>query len=247
MKKYVINWIKMPIKIIKKFAKYLLTLKPRLKNLTKSHNKKRKISYYDLRSFGQKFAGDIKTLIVYIEFPYDDLLPNVDLLPHYENDCERYYSILANIPDNSYASIVATGLLEHMKDPARLISECHRILKPGGKVYFSASSVFSVHRGPDDYFHVTQFGMKELMETRSWKELDIRGSCNPFKTVGILLQRILLQCETRYFIRPFVYLMVKTIPLLDKFIINQYCDRSFSEKSRIDSMMPSNIQVIATK
>ncbi|MBH8566035.1 methyltransferase domain-containing protein [Nostoc sp. CENA67] len=223
------------------------TFSNRIINLQKSYISKQKLSYNDLRAFGEKFATSEKALIIYIEFPYEDLLPNVDVLPHYENDCERYYPLLAEIQDENYSTVIATGLLEHLKNPERLLKECYRILQPRGKVYISASSTFSVHRGPDDYFHVTQFGMNELISSQNWSEVDIRGSCGPFKTIGILLQRILLQCETRYFIRPFVEFLAYTIPLLDRFIINQYYDRSFSEKSWIDSMMPSNIQLIATK
>jgi ubiquinone/menaquinone biosynthesis C-methylase UbiE len=154
---------------------------------------------------------------------------------------------LAAIPDNSYPAIVATGILEHMQEPARLIQECHRILEPGGKLYVSASAVFSVHRGPDDYFHVTQYGMKVLLDTCSWQHYDIQGSCQPFKSAAILLQRILLQAETAVLIRPFVYFLVKTLPILDRFIIRQYADRSFSSEKQIDSMAPSNIQVVAQK
>ena len=218
-----------------------------IQSLRKTYISKRKLSYNDLRAFGKKFATSEKALIVYIEFPYKDLLPNAYVFPHYENDCERYYPLLNDIPDESYSTVIATGLLEHVKDPERFLKECHRILKTGGKAYISASSTFSVHRGPDDYFHLTQFGMQELISSQNWSEVDIKGSCGPFKTVGILLQRILLQCETRYVIRPLVEFLAYTIPLLDGFIINQYCDRSFSEKNLIDSMMPSNIQLIATK
>jgi SAM-dependent methyltransferase len=212
-----------------------------------SYRDQRKLSRNDLRSFGRKFATTEKALIVYIEFPYKDLLPNANHLPHLENDCERYYAILDEIKSESYSTLVATGLLEHLKDPERFLKECHRILKPGGKAYISASSVFSIHRGPDDYFHVTPFGMQEWLRSQPWSEVDIRGSCGPFKTIGILLQRILLQCETRAFIRPFVKMLAFQIPKLDRFVLNQYCDRSFSVDSKIDSMMPSNIQLIATK
>lgn len=142
---------------------------------------------------------------MYGEFRYHDLLPNSTCMPHFEYDCEAYYPILAGIPDASYPAVVATGLLEHMPDPARLIRECHRILEPGGTLYLSASAVFSVHRGPDDYFHVTPYGMKVLLDTCSWQHCDIQGSCQPFKTAAILLQRILLQSETNALIRPLVY------------------------------------------
>ena len=217
-----------------------------MKNPIKRYNK-RKLSYNDLRSFGEKFATTEKALIIYIEFPYQDLLPNADVLPHFENDCERYFPILETIEDGSYSTIVATGLLEHLKQPEKLLRECNRILKPGGKLFISASSVFSVHRGPDDYFHVTQFGMMELLSSQTWSHTDIRGSCGPFKTIGILLQRILLQCETRFFIRSLVHWMAHIMPRLDRYVVRQYSDRSFSKEKRIDSMMPSNIQVIATK
>lgn len=219
----------------------------RYKNRRRSFTGRRKITYPDLVSFGEKFATSEKALIIFCEVPYEGLLTNVDVLPRFQTDCERYYPLLEEIHDRSYGCVIAMGLVEHLKDPARLIRECYRILKPGGKVFISASSVFSVHRGPDDYFHVTRYGMNELMSAAQWSSVDIRGSCGPFKTIGILLQRILLQSETRFFIRPLVYFLVRTMPLLDRFVIKQYADRSFSEKSRIDSMMPSNIQVIATK
>jgi len=219
----------------------------RIKNLTRSHTRRRKISRNDLRSLVKKFASKDGALVVYIEVPFEDYLPNYDRLPVFQTNCERYYPLLQKIGDESYSSIVAMGIVEHLKDPVQLFNECFRILKPGGKMYVSASSVFSVHRGPDDYFHTTQFGMKEWLSRQNWSHTDIKGSCPPFKTIGILLQRILLQCETSYFIRPFVYFLVKVLPLLDRFIIHQYADRSFSEEQKIDSMMPSNIQVVATK
>lgn len=208
---------------------------------------KRKISEPDLRAFGRKFATTGHALIVYIEFPWQDLVPNATVLPHYETDCDRYYPMLAGIADGSYPVVVATGLLEHLRDPVRFLGECHRILAPGGKLYLSASCTFSIHRGPDDYFHATPFGMREWLSAHPWSDVDVRGSCGPYKTVGILLQRILLQCETRIWIRPLTELLVRGLPLLDRFVLRQYCDRSFNDRHRIDSMMPSNVQVIATR
>jgi SAM-dependent methyltransferase len=213
----------------------------------RSYYKRRKLSYSDLREFGKQFATQDRTLIVYIEFPYDDLLPNADVLPHFSSNCERYFSLLSEIPDESYSTVVATGLLEHMREPQRLLEECFRILTKGGKLYVSASAVFSIHRGPEDFFHVTHFGMKELLKGREWSAVDIRGSCGPFKSCGILLQRILLQCETSFWIRPFVEMLAHLLPKLDRFIVKQYSDRSDLEEKRIDSMAPSNIQLIATK
>ena len=120
-------------------------------------------------------------------------------------------------------------------------------MKKGGKVFISASSVFPVHRGPDDYFHVTQFGMKELIKKQPWESHQIKGSCGPFKTIGILLERTLLQTESVFFVRPFIILLSKVIHFLDIFVLKQYADTSFRKDKLIDTMMPSNIQLIAKK
>lgn len=206
-----------------------------------------KITLNDLRAFGAKCAGSGRTLIVYIEFPYKDLIPHAEELPHFEHDCDRYCDLLQKVADGSYDSVIATGLLEHVRDPKRLLRECHRVLKKGGKLFLSASSVFAVHRGPDDFFHVTQFGMRELLFSQGWSHCDVRGSCGPFKTVAILLQRMLLQCEMCIILRILVDVVLHVLPFLDRCIVKQYSNRGFSADKVIDSMMPSNIQVIATK
>jgi SAM-dependent methyltransferase len=184
---------------------------------------------------------------VFIEFPHDGMFDNVHILPRYETDCERYYPLLEELPEGSFDQVIAMGLMEHLKEPWRLVREAFRILRPGGRLYVSASSVFPVHRGPDNYYHFTRFGMREVLSVSSWKEMEISASCGPYKTIGILLQRILLQAETRFFIRPLTYLLALCIPLFDRFVIRQYHDRSFSDEALTDSLMPSNIQAIATK
>jgi SAM-dependent methyltransferase len=208
---------------------------------------KRKISYYDLRKFAKKIDGNTKTLIVYIEFDYEDIIKDYEILPQYENGTDRYYALLDEIPPNSFGSIICTGLLEHMSDPGLLVEQCHQILKPGGKLYLSASSVFSVHRGPEDYYHLTQYGARHLFEKYSWQHLDIQGSCGPFRTLGILMQRILLQAEVYFIFRPFIEMLAWFFTLLDVLVVRQYDGRRKKKDHLIDSMMPSNIQIIATK
>jgi SAM-dependent methyltransferase len=218
-----------------------------LRRLNRSMIVGKKISEKDLRKFGEKFATDKKTLIVYIEFPYEDLLPNHDIMPHYEFCTDRYYDLLANIADGSYERVVATGLLEHMSDQKQFVAECHRILAPGGTAYISASSVFSVHRGPEDYFHITKYGAQLLFKDFAWSKISIAGSCGPFRTLAIMLQRILLQCEVHFWIRPILELTAWALPAFDWFVVRQYDGRDRTPERQIESMMPSNMQIIATK
>ena len=111
----------------------------------------------------------------------------------------------------------------------------------------SASSVFSIHEGPNDFFHFTHYSFLSLF--KKWNNYDfIRGSSSPFETIGILLNRILIQCDIFPPIRPFLELLSLIIPYLDKFIYQQHDCAGYKSASRkIDSMLPSNIQAVFYK
>ncbi len=208
---------------------------------------RRKLSMSNLIRLGKDNATDDKTLVVYVEFPHEKYFPNRVELEELKTGTDKYYNLLAGIPSDTYKCILCTGLLEHMKDPKKLILECYRILEPGGKLIMSASAVFPFHRGPDNYFHFTHIGIKLLLEGQGWSKFDIKGSSQPFETVGILLQRILLQCKIFPPIRPIIELMAWTIRIFDVFIFEQYDTRNFREDRVVDSMMPSNVQLVAIK
>jgi ubiquinone/menaquinone biosynthesis C-methylase UbiE len=40
-------------------------------------------------------------------------------------------------PDNSFKTIVSISTVEHIKNPSKLLKECYRVLKPGGKFILS--------------------------------------------------------------------------------------------------------------
>jgi SAM-dependent methyltransferase len=224
----------------------------RLKNKIRAYLRRgplidRKITHYDLKKFAEKMDGSGKALIVFAEFKYDHIIKDYDVMPRNVDSNEKFLNFFKSYADESYDTVVCSGLLEHVKDPDKLVKNIHRVLKPGGKAFVSASSVFSVHRGPENYFHVTHFGAKLLFEKYEWSNVDISGSCGPFRTLGINCQRILLQTDMNILIRPFVELLAWTLPLFDVFVRKQYEGRIFIKKHEIDSMMPSNIQIIATR
>jgi len=153
---------------------------------------------------------------------------------------------LAKVPPESHRMIVCSGLLEHIPDPQRFVDELYRILTPGGRLLVSCSCCFSIHSGPHDYFHYTPFGIEVLF--RRWRRFDVlRGSCGPFTTIGILLQRILFQCEIFPPLRPLIELLAHSFPWLDRLVTRQYTTFSRRPGSECDSMLPSNLQVVVVK
>jgi SAM-dependent methyltransferase len=207
----------------------------------------RRLTWHDLRAFSEKIDGNGKALIVFAEFRYDHIIKNYDAMPSHLYDTDKYLEYFRDYPDQTYDLVVCSGLLEHVKEPDKLIENLYRVLKPGGKAYVSASSVFSIHRGPENYFHVTHFGARLLFDKCKWSHIEIYGSCGPFRTLGINCQRILMQSDINILVRPFIEALAWTLPLLDVFVRKQYDGHRWKKEHEIDSMMPSNIQIIATR
>lgn len=89
--------------------------------------------------------------------------------------------------------------------------------------------------------------MKLLLKDFSSIEM-LRGASQPFETIGILIQRIHMQCDMFPLVRPLIELIFHTIRVFGFFIVKQYGTmQSRDEGSEIDSMLPSNIQVAAIK
>lgn len=60
--------------------------------------------------------------------------------------------------DGSFDGLVLKDLLEHVREPAAVVREAHRVLKDGGRVY--ASSPDAQRWAWDDYTHVRPFTLR---------------------------------------------------------------------------------------
>lgn len=212
-----------------------------------------KLSTRNLKRLCRETGTDELTLVVHSEdVEHDADFPNAFTVTKRldvpaDMHVDLFYRDLNRIPSESYPVILCTGLLEHIPDPQRIIDEFKRILQPDGKLIISASSVFSFHECPENFFHFTPYGFKLLF--KDWQRFDmLRGACPPFETVAILLQRINLQCDIFPPVRILVELLFHSIKWLDFFVVRQYDTRQFkNEASLTDSMLPSNIQAVVVK
>ena len=67
-------------------------------------------------------------------------------------------------PDETFSAVIATELLEHLKEPRQAISEIHRVLKPGGVLLLTVPFLFRVHGDPEDYYRYTKQGLEAMVE-----------------------------------------------------------------------------------
>lgn len=73
---------------------------------------------------------------------------------------------LARLPfaDTTFDAVLCIQTLEHVPEPAWVLAELARVLRPGGKLYLSAPQSWHQHQQPHDYYRYTSFGLHYLLE-----------------------------------------------------------------------------------
>lgn len=101
--------------------------------------------------------------------PYRDLVPateylTMDIRPEVGADI---VGDIYDIPRDqvSVDAVICTEVLEHCREPARAVSELHRILRPGGVCVLSTRFIHPFHPDPHDYCRFSREGLQELFRT----------------------------------------------------------------------------------
>ena len=66
--------------------------------------------------------------------------------------------------DATFDAAINIVTLEHVREPARVMAEIARVLKPGGRLLLAVPTEWEEHQQPHDYFRYTQFGVRHLCE-----------------------------------------------------------------------------------
>lgn len=65
--------------------------------------------------------------------------------------------------DGTADAVFSSQVLEHVADPTLYLSECERVLRPGGALLLSTHGIMVYHRDPVDYWRWTGEGLRRVV------------------------------------------------------------------------------------
>lgn len=94
---------------------------------------------------------------------------------HEQRNVNVFANLAERLPfeDGFADTVVSFQVMEHLPEPDFFLSECHRILRPGGQMFLTVPFMWHVHESPYDYFRYTRYGLRYLLEKNSFVEIEI--------------------------------------------------------------------------
>jgi SAM-dependent methyltransferase len=77
-------------------------------------------------------------------------------------------------PAGTFDACLNVVTLEHVREPAQVLSELFRTLKPGGRLLLITPHEWEEHQEPHDYFRYTRYGLDYLLRRCGFAEIAIR-------------------------------------------------------------------------
>jgi SAM-dependent methyltransferase len=82
--------------------------------------------------------------------------------------------------DRSLDLVLCSAVIEHTDDPAGLLREIGRVLKPGGDLILTAPFLHQIHGEPQDYWRFTAHGLRILLDRAGLSFQDRRIVVNAY-------------------------------------------------------------------
>jgi SAM-dependent methyltransferase len=83
-----------------------------------------------------------------------------------------------NLPfePGSFDTVFCTQVMEHVYDHGQLLSEAHRVLRPGGHLVLTVPFCWELHEEPYDFFRFSKHGLQNLFEAAGFTDIAIKAN-----------------------------------------------------------------------
>lgn len=99
------------------------------------------------------------------------------------------YCLADNIPleDNTIDTVLSTEVMHDMAEPSDMLSEVHRILKPGGEIVLTTPFVVPIVDGIYDHYRYTEQGLQYLLKKSGFTNITIQPVGDVFASAITLM------------------------------------------------------------
>ncbi|MGI9183635.1 MAG: class I SAM-dependent methyltransferase [Solirubrobacteraceae bacterium] len=94
------------------------------------------------------------------------------------------------LDDASVDAVLLTQVLEHVPDPAAVLSEVARVLRPGGGVFVTVPFVWELHELPFDFWRFTPSSLERLLVAAGFGGVAIEPRNDCFTTIAQLMRNV---------------------------------------------------------
>jgi SAM-dependent methyltransferase len=77
------------------------------------------------------------------------------------------------LQDNIFDAVICGEVLEHVRDPAPVLREVYRLLKPGGIFLATVPFLFRIHADPHDYGRFTDYYWRENLAEIGFNQITV--------------------------------------------------------------------------
>ena len=93
-------------------------------------------------------------------------------------------SLVLPFASNSFDTVVSFQVLEHVTDPQDMITECLRVLRPGGRLLVTANFLWGLHEVPPSSFRFPRYGFELLLDRAGGADISVVPMAGAWVTTG---------------------------------------------------------------
>jgi SAM-dependent methyltransferase len=183
--------------------------------------------------------------------PYRSLFPNSEYIRADFTPCADLDFLLPAdssipAPAGCFDMVLSTQVLEHVPDATHYISECFRVLNPGGFLVLTTHGLFEDHGCPYDFQRWTADGLRLMLERAGFRMKGAQKlTCGPRAFCCFINQWIRQLRAPKSSLFGLATLGLRGLWRLNPSWLNRCADRYFKEYSIVDATLPYNTTYIA--
>jgi SAM-dependent methyltransferase len=113
---------------------------------------------------------------------------------HYDSEIDFYYDgHVIPFENNSFDSIFASDVFEHLFNLDEILDELYRVLKPEGQMLVTIPFAWNEHETPYDFARYTSFGIQSIMKKHNFEIICLHKTATGFETVCQLFNTYVIE------------------------------------------------------